>query len=165
MPVFVGSVYFFKKNRIAARIFDTAIKLKAKYDEYGFIRLRGQENEEPLFAIAMALSNEKPYQGKLNIKCDAMFYQKLDANVLTGKIDLIVRDQLLSSIYQNFDTKTAFIIHFNADFSDSWQYRLETYRLKHHKNYSLEKKLHATFLIKALPMTLLFCKQTLRPLF
>lgn len=165
LPTFVGSVYFFKKNQTAANIFDTAIRLKEKYDEYGFIRLRDQENEEPLFALAMALSNEQVYQGRLDIKCDAMFYQKLQTNVLNGQMNLVVMDQKTSSLYQNFDSKTAFIVHFNADFSDSWQYRLETYRLRQSKNYHFGKRLYAALFLKTLPLSMLIFKQSFRPLF
>lgn len=165
IPVFVGSIYFFKKNKVSEAIFRTAIELKNKYDEYGFIRLREQENEEPLFAVAMSINNEKPYQNNLALKCDAMFYQHIDCNILTGKMNLIVRDQNISSIYKNFSTKEAYIIHFNAHFSDSWPYKLDAYRLKHVGRYNQIKRLYAWIMLKKLPLLISYFKETFRPLF
>jgi len=45
--------------------------------------------------------------------------RKVDGNVLTRQLDLIVTDQFESSIYQNLDIKIVFIIHLNTRFSDN----------------------------------------------
>ncbi len=165
LPVFVGSVYFFKKNPIAHAIFEKALELKTQYDEFGFVRLRGKENEEPLFALSMALYGEKVYSGNLVIKCDAMFYRSIRSNVLKGTCNLNGVEADYAGIYKNSSTDETFIIHFNADYADSWIYKMEAYRLKHQDRYSFWKRLYATTFIEGAGKAKILFKQFFRPLF
>ncbi|WP_199120909.1 hypothetical protein [Pedobacter sp. ASV28] len=131
LPVFVGSVYYFKQGQIAANIFKKATQLKSDYDHYGFIRLRGKENEEPLIAVAMSLYGETTLQNT-SIKADAMFYKRINSNVIRGKNDLLAiqNNFNIKDTYANESVRNIPIIHFNASFSDGWNYKLEQFRLK-----------------------------------
>jgi hypothetical protein len=165
LPVFVGSVYFFKKNEITKKLFEQAFSFKEKYDELGFIRLRGKENEEPLLALAMALNGELPYSGDLNIKADAMFYSAIDANVIKGTNSFQLLDKHKAFIYNNSNSSNAYIVHYNASYSDGWLYQLEQVRLKNIENYSLVKSISAIIKYEYYGKLSLFIKNTFRPTF
>lgn len=134
MPKFVGSVYYFRKNMAAKKIFDNARQLQERYDEYGFVRLRGKENEEPLFAVAMGINGAKAISNSGEIKADLMYYKKVDCNVLKGftqvnaSISTITGGELIPAKSQPA------ILHFNGSFSDNYRYNCESYRLHHQQN-------------------------------
>lgn len=137
MPKFVGSVYYYKKNEVVNKIFDTAIKLRDQYDQLNFVRLRNAENEEPLLAVAMALNNETVLANDGSIKADAMFYRHITCNVSTGLTKLT---KPLQEIAQNEiipPISTPAIIHFNASFSESFVYKSDIFRLNHPHYHSL----------------------------
>ena len=131
MPHFVGSLYYFKNNSRARQIFEKAIELKARYDQLGLVRLRGRENEEPLFSIAMALYGETVLPDDRNIKVDLMYYEKISSNVITGKAQAKgpIKTLMIGSSYP--ESTHPFILHFNGHFSDGFNYRSESFRLNH----------------------------------
>jgi hypothetical protein len=137
MPRFVGSIYYFKKNNIARQIFEKAAELKNIYDELGFVRLRNKENEEPLFAVAMALNNENLIPNTGVIKADAMFYDRIKSNVIYGISKL--SDPLLKVSGQEIIPSIALpaIIHYNAHFSELWVYKADVLRL-HRQHYNIK---------------------------
>ena len=131
MPKFVGSIYFFKKDDKARLVFETASALKNKYDELGFVRLRNKENEEPLFAVALRLENEKILPNTGVVKADLMYYRNVVSNVLNGSafvskpiLDITGGEEIPNSAYPG-------ILHFNATFSDNYIYKSESYRLRY----------------------------------
>jgi hypothetical protein len=131
MPKFVGSVYYFKKDFKAKRIFKTAEELKKRYDELGFVRLRGKENEEPLFAVALAMEGETLLPNKGTIKADMMYYKKIACNVLNGKA--IVSKPILDIAGGEMipDNACPAILHFNGSFSEGYHYKSESFRLRY----------------------------------
>jgi len=133
MPKFVGAIYYFKKNEIARQVFDTAIELKNKYDELGFVRLRGKENEEPLFAVSLALAGECLVSNTGAIKADLMYYKDVAANISKGKT--MVSDPIVSITGGEAipDKSSPAILHFNASFTDGYLYKSEIFRLNHQK--------------------------------
>lgn len=165
LPVFVGSVYYFKNNEITKQIFKQAAALKASYDEIGFIRLRGKENEEPLFALSMALNNEIPYEGNLNIKADAMFFREIEANVLKGTNSFELTDKKRAAIYRNTEDGNCFIVHYNASFSDHWLYHFESYRLARRNTYSATTELYGLLKYKLPTKSVETLKNFIRPTF
>jgi len=126
MPVFVGSVYYFKNNHISKSVFAKALELKERYDELDFIRLRGKENEEPLFALSMALYNQHPIPDNETIKADRMFYDTSKTNVLKGKTKL----KRVNQADQSTIVCEPAIVHFNDSYSESANYLMEEARLK-----------------------------------
>ncbi len=164
LPVFVGSVYYFQKNIITKNVFDKAVELKQSYDQLGFKRLRGKENEEPLFATAMSLLGEKPIFNT-KIKADAMFYKTISANVLKGTNKLILEEKNINNIYANGDESNIAIIHFNDAYSDKWLYKLEAFRLKNKTSYSLPHEVFGLLTIKLPEQFKNTVKKLIRPIF
>ncbi|MCX2492584.1 hypothetical protein OQX63_03815 [Pedobacter sp. PF22-3] len=159
MPVFVGSVYFFKNNDTAKQIFSKAVDLKKSYDQLGFVRLRNKENEEPLFAISMALYHQQIIADDYTIKADLMHYEYYNTNVLKG----------LASVYKGkinkFDEKKPAIVHFNDKFSEEACYLMDQLRLSNvHKNTTLVE-INGLVRYKLPEKLLRFSKAILRPLY
>ncbi|MES2446450.1 MAG: hypothetical protein V4546_04675 [Bacteroidota bacterium] len=128
LPKFVGSVYYFKNNAITKSIFEMAKNLKSNYDELGFIRLRGKENEEPLFAAAMAAFNQHPIIDDGTIKADAMFYNKFRCNVITG-LAVFSKTKQVTASYYSPNISTPVIVHYNDRYSEMADYLADEYRL------------------------------------
>ena len=57
-PRFNGGVYYLEPGETVTKVYETARALLPRYDELGFERLRGKENDEVLLAAAMALHGE-----------------------------------------------------------------------------------------------------------
>lgn len=53
-PLFNGGVYFLRRGAESEAVFKFARDLEPRYDDLGFVRLRGQPNEEPLMSAAIA---------------------------------------------------------------------------------------------------------------
>jgi hypothetical protein len=60
MPRFNGGVYYLERGGTCQRVYETARELERRYDEIGFVRLRGHPNDEVLVSLAMALHGQKP---------------------------------------------------------------------------------------------------------
>jgi hypothetical protein len=55
MPRFNGGIYYLERGQMCTDVYNTARKLRSDYDELGFVRLRGSENDEVLMSSALAL--------------------------------------------------------------------------------------------------------------
>ena len=55
-PFFCGDFYLFQKTTLARTVFQTARNLAKRYDSLGINRIGRLVNDEPLFALAMALN-------------------------------------------------------------------------------------------------------------
>ena len=159
IPTFVGSIYFFKNNDIARNIFAKAIELKAAYDELGFVRLRNKENEEPLFAVAMALYKQVPIVDNDMIKADLMYYKKWHTNVLKGEVDLYKFEG-----HQQVKNNPA-IVHFNDKFSEGYQYLLDQLRLANPDRNQFICNMKGWFFYQLPQKTASLFKSWLRPLY
>lgn len=85
LPKFNGGVYYLEAGERCTRVYDTARGLEARYDELGFVRLRGRPNEEPLISVAMALHGEHALPDDGTIHGDMASYPYgLDLDVLGG---------------------------------------------------------------------------------
>lgn len=62
MPRFNGGIYYLEPGDQCTRVFDTARRLAVSYDDLGFLRLRGFENDEVLMSAAMALHGQAPIE-------------------------------------------------------------------------------------------------------
>jgi len=137
MPAFVGSIYYFKKDRNAAKVFEKASELKKRYDEFGFIRLRDKENEEPLFAVALQLQNESLLYNSGTIKADLMCYENIVSNVLLGKTFVSNPISKITDCAQLPGPISPAILHFNGPFSESYHYKIEDFRLNNNYLFGL----------------------------
>lgn len=128
VPVFVGSLYYFKKDDTAKRVFETARDLVDQYDELGYVRLRGVPNEEPLISTGMALQGQEPVEDDGTIKADAMnFLESIEIDVFEG----------ISRFVGNGEKQTSWglreahpiIGHFNARYANIPPYTREQEKL------------------------------------
>lgn len=55
MPRFNGGIYYLERGPACTAIYETARSLLPQYDEIGFVRLRGTENDEVLMSAALAI--------------------------------------------------------------------------------------------------------------
>ncbi len=163
MPKFVGSVYYFKKNNTAKKIFETARELKARYDELGFVRLRNKENEEPLFAVAMGMAGENLQSNDMGVKTDLMYYKYIKSNVLKGYAEAYEPLNALTGGEQIPNVATPVILHFNGPFSDSVVYKREVYRLNNQSTMLVNLKAYTLFNLPHLLKTVF--KTLFRPLY
>lgn len=129
MPRFVGGVYYLEKSPTAEKVFDFARTLKPRYDELGFIRLRGVENEEPLIALGMAKYNQKVIPEDGSIKADRMFFKYCRTNVLKGKAEFWNEGAFPEKVYFKIKQANPLIGHFNASFAENYEYNSESHRL------------------------------------
>lgn len=60
MPRFNGGVYYLEPGVVCDAIYATARQLLPRYDELGFVRLRGSENDEVLMSAALAIHEVPP---------------------------------------------------------------------------------------------------------
>lgn len=67
IPKFNGGLYYLERGTACAEVFETARKLAERYDELGFVRLRGQPNDEVLISLAMAIHGQTPIPERDNI--------------------------------------------------------------------------------------------------
>jgi hypothetical protein len=75
--IFNGGVYFIKKGAESAAVFSQAREYETRYDEIGFVRLRGQPNEEPLISAALAKSEISPVLNSGQYYADFQWWPKL----------------------------------------------------------------------------------------
>lgn len=57
---FNGGVYYLERGETCSSVYRTARELEPKYDELGFLRLRGCANDEALISVAMSLQSLRP---------------------------------------------------------------------------------------------------------
>ena len=60
MPRFNGGIYYLEPGPTCTAVYEAARQLLPRYDELGFVRLRGSENDEVLMASALAIHGIAP---------------------------------------------------------------------------------------------------------
>ena len=166
-PLICGSIYFARNNEISRKIFGFAKSMVKDYDSIGLVRLRNQENEEPLMAISMANFNQVPIGDFGNLKADRMFYQYLSSNVLKGKARLWSKTLPVSE-YSTLMSSEPLIVHYNGAHADHFEYLSEVTRLiktyKNHWNHSVTNLF--VFLFITIPgRSKILMKQLFRPIY
>ena len=129
-PMFCGSVYYFEQGETADNIFRYANSLLSSYDDLGLIRLRNRENEEPLLSLSMAKFKHQPVEDNGFIKADRMYYEHLSSNILRGRARLWSDKQAPVPIYSTLLESHPKIVHFNASYSETFEYNSEVSRIK-----------------------------------
>ena len=132
LPKFNGGIYYLEKGEISAQVYTTARQLEKQYDEIGFIRLRGQPNDEVLMALAMQLHNQVPVPDDGTIMSDPQACRgNYTIDVIKGN-RLLINPPPPSQLHQNwypFEKVAPLIVHFLGHYALHYPYRREAYRL------------------------------------
>jgi hypothetical protein len=129
VPVFVGCVYYFKKDEAAKAVFETARDLVDRYDDLGYVRLRDLPNEEPLLSTGMALEGQKPIADDGSLKADAMnFDEEIQVDVFEGRSRF--RGDGTKQTSWGVTTARPIIAHFNDTYAEKPPYTREREKLE-----------------------------------
>lgn len=129
VPVFVGSVYYFRHDAICRQVFDKARAILPFYNEHGFVRLRGVPNEEPLLSVGMACFGQEPIADDGLLKADAMnFEDSIAIDIFTGKVAFNGSGSQKTS--WGVTHATPVIAHFNDAYAEGPPYTREQSKLK-----------------------------------
>lgn len=127
LPKFNGGVYYIENGEIARKVYQKARELEQKYDDIGFIRLRGRPNDEVLMALAMQLFDQKPIEEDGTIMAEFISFQTgIKSNLIKGKAILF---NTLG--HRNYNSSTALtmakplIVHFLGSYNQSHPYVTE----------------------------------------
>lgn len=169
-PKFNGGIYYVERSAGATKVYETARSLQPQYDEIGFVRLRGQPNDEVLMALAMQLHNQQPIADDGTIMSDPQSCPgPLRINVISGKRYMInpPAPHHRHQPWYPFEEVSPVIVHFLEDNTHSYQYRKEIYRLKYalSKNLNWHKELYAAFSIEYPERLKIKLKDVFRPFF
>ncbi len=89
IPKFNGGIYYLEKGEIADKVYETARSLEKRYDEIGFVRLRGRPNDEVLMALAMELNHQKPIDDDGSILAEFVNFQSgIKSDLVKGVAEL-----------------------------------------------------------------------------
>ncbi|RYE55900.1 MAG: hypothetical protein EOP48_09180 [Sphingobacteriales bacterium] len=149
IPKFNGGIYYIEKGDLAARVYEKARELEKKYDEIGFLRLRGKPNDEVLMAVSMELNRMTPVIDDGTIMSDPQACQGgYKIKVLTGE-RWLYNPPAPNKLHQDwypFELVKPLIVHFLGSYTEHYPYRSEQAKLK----YALSDQLNvvAEFLIK-----------------
>ncbi len=167
-PLLCGSVYFVRNDEVARNAFAYARKLLPDYDKLELVRLRERENEEPLLALAMAKYHQHLLPDQGWVKADRMFYTYLRSDVLKGTAVLWNTGNIPVPEYSTLELAKPLIVHYNADYTQSYEYTSEVARLNKYflKNWNKTfTGMYATVAYTYPGKLKLFLKNTLRPFY
>lgn len=89
IPKFNGGVYYLEKGEIADKVYETARQLEKRYDQIGFVRLRGRPNDEVVMALAMELNGQKPIPDDGSILAEFVNFQSgIKSDLVSGVAEL-----------------------------------------------------------------------------
>ena len=130
--LFTGAFYFIKKTELTERIFNKAREISARYDEYGFHRIKNKwKNEENLLGIAMNANKQQP------IKDDGTYIADFSTdrrprvlNVLTG--ERMLRNPGPDNEYRGWYPKSysPTLLHFGGSNLKTYPYASQSMLLK-----------------------------------
>lgn len=110
-------------------MFEVARDLKDRYDNVGFVRLRGLPNEEPLILVGMALYDQKPIPDDGIVKADAMHYtREIRIDVLNGTNYFRGNSKQITS--WNVSEVEPVIAHLNDSYAEKIPYIREQAKLR-----------------------------------
>jgi len=167
IPKFNGGVYYLEKGETSAKVYQTARELEQQYDEIGFVRLRGQPNDEVLMALAMQLNGVAPLPDDGTIMSDPQACPggyKID--VISGR-RLLINPAYPAQLHQAwypFQSVSPLIVHFLGYYTAHYPYRREVYRLRKAlgKNLNWLTNLKSTLFIEYPERLKVFLKDTFR---
>jgi hypothetical protein len=133
MPKFNGGIYYLEAGAIATSVYEKARELEKHYDGFGLVRLRGRPNDELLMALAMSLHGLESLPDDGTIMGDLYSCPEiLKLDVTRGKASLRnpppPHDQH-RPWFPHLEIQPI-IIHFLGNFTEGWQYKAETLKLR-----------------------------------
>lgn len=130
---FNGGIYYIENGEVAAKVYDTARALEKKYDEIGFVRLRGRPNDEVIMSVAMQLHQMEPIADDATIMSDPQACPgKYEIDVIKGVINL-QNPPTPDPKHQNwypFYRVSPLVLHFLGYFTQHHPYKREVFRLE-----------------------------------
>jgi hypothetical protein len=121
IPKFNGGLYYFENSKTVKSIFNTAKELANKYDQYGFLKLRGGINEEPLLSIAMALHSVTAIEDNgTGMRTPLGISGKFNVDFLNNYCSFIKNGSHVSPI----------VVHFCGQISNGFHYKREVLKVK-----------------------------------
>ncbi len=132
IPRFNGGVYYLERGDLCSKVYETARMLEPRYDEIGFVRLRGHANDEVLLSLAMAIHQQKPVPEQGDIMNSLMAGPGgVEVDVFKGKAVLRnPKDHPLHNPWYDLDVHRPKLIHFLGSDISSYPYKQEAIRLR-----------------------------------
>ncbi|GGH15277.1 hypothetical protein [Mucilaginibacter phyllosphaerae] len=133
LPKFNGGIYYLENGPEAAKVYAKARELEARYDEIGFVRLRGRPNDEVLMALAMQLHAQYPIEDDGLILAEFVnFKSGIKSDILKGTAELY-NDSKHPLYQKNWHLTIAkpLIVHFLGHYNQLLPYTAEVKKLKY----------------------------------
>ena len=130
---FNGGLYYYRRSETTKSIFSKAREIAAKYDEYGFSRIKDKwMNEEVPLSISMSLHRQRPMADDGSYMTDLFTdYRPKTLNVLTGK-RLLQNPATPSKQHRSWypASYSPVILHFGGSNLSSYPYLSQTWLLR-----------------------------------
>jgi hypothetical protein len=132
IPRFNGGVYYVEPGEACTQVFETARELEQRYDELGFVRLRGKPNDEVLISAAMAIHKQMPIPETGEIMNGLLAGPGgIEVDVLSGHALLKnPRNHPKHNNWYELEEMRPRIVHFLGTDVGSFPYRREIERLR-----------------------------------
>jgi hypothetical protein len=134
VPVFNGGIYYYKNNSEVAQVFSEARRIEKNYESLGIEKFRASVADEPVFAIALALTNIEAVTDEqgLTMRTPLNMTGSIHIDVLQGYCHFIKEGKLVQPA----------IAHFCGGFAEGFYYNRERLKLNllqrmPHLNYQL----------------------------
>lgn len=122
-PSFNGGMYYFRKDATAERVFAGAKALHARYAEMRLKRLRGLEDEQPLFSMSMAQQGMRVLPPLI----DGVLYDPIWPNGMRVETDVLAGR---CAQIEDGARRPRAILHYYGDAADSYGYIRDVLRLE-----------------------------------
>ena len=126
IPKFNGGVYYFKKNEKAKKVFEDALALTERYDEFEMPRFSNDaiqktaKGDEPLISLSMIVNKET---STIDSEKNGMFHLNKSKYL---KLDVLKRE---CEFYKNQKKVTPSIVHFGGDRTKQYHYQKEVFKM------------------------------------
>lgn len=134
---FNGAVYYVTRTEQARAIYSYARELEPQYDDIGFVRLRGQPNEEMLMSMSLARHGVLPIRNDGQYYADFQWWPRmLEFNVLKGRCHMMnppEPDPCHQGRYPALEARPA-ILHFLGHHVESPEYLYANISLRYRNN-------------------------------
>ena len=111
---------YFERGHEADGLFEAALAMQPRYDEYGFTYLGKDQSDEPLIAVAMGRQGHKLYNDDERLMRGLMDSSWLKINALSGTCAF----ETSGVVYEPA------ILHFNAGYWEYFHYKRERAKLR-----------------------------------
>jgi len=137
IPKFNGGIYYFKKNEKAKKVFDDALALTDRYDEFEMPRFKNAEvkhaamGDEPLFSLAMVINQIKAVE-------DAERRSMFNLNG-SSFLKMDVLNQTCFYLKNGKSTNPS-LVHFGTDRTVQYHYKKEVIKMYLTTHFNINRK-------------------------